>query len=241
MTDAEWVACTDTGRMLTFLCGRASDRKLMLFALACCARISNWFVNRSRLAVNVMDQYLEGLATDEELIAAGRAAFEEWMEEMGSNRASSATYGLYHSTPARANGWSAASICAAEAADAIRIEAQKGFPVSPIPGGVTPAGRWEGEAAWRAECAAQCRLIRDIFHGPLRPVFFRQHWLRWNDGTVRSVAEVIYKERDFSLMPILADALEDAGCDQADILNHCRQPNEHVRGCWVVDLLLGKA
>ncbi len=54
------------------------------------------------------------------------------------------------------------------------------------------------------------------------------------------MAQVIYHERDFSLLPVLADALEDAGCENADVLNHCRQPGEHARGCWVVDLVLGK-
>ena len=65
-------------------------------------------------------------------------------------------------------------------------------------------------------------------------------WLTWNDGTVPKIAHAIYDNRDFDRMPVLADALEDAGCDNADILNHCRGPNVHVRGCWVVDLLLGK-
>jgi hypothetical protein len=61
-------------------------------------------------------------------------------------------------------------------------------------------------------------------------------------GVVKSslLAQSIYTDRAFDRMPILADALEDAGCDNADILNHCRQPGEHVRGCWAVDLILGK-
>ena len=54
------------------------------------------------------------------------------------------------------------------------------------------------------------------------------------------MAEAIYEERTFEQLPILTDALEDAGCNNSDILNHCRQPGVHVRGCWVVDLLLGK-
>jgi hypothetical protein len=56
-----------------------------------------------------------------------------------------------------------------------------------------------------------------------------------------SLARQMYESRDFSSMPILADALQDAGCDNDDILNHCRGPGPHVRGCWVVDLVLGKA
>ena len=66
-------------------------------------------------------------------------------------------------------------------------------------------------------------------------------WLAWNDGTIRKMAQVIYGDRAFDRLPLLADALEDAGCTDADILGHCRTPGEHVRGCWVVDLLLGKS
>jgi hypothetical protein len=66
-------------------------------------------------------------------------------------------------------------------------------------------------------------------------------WLTWNDGTVYKIALGIYEDDAFERMPILADALEDAGCDNADILAHCRGDGPHVRGCWVVDLLLGKS
>ena len=64
--------------------------------------------------------------------------------------------------------------------------------------------------------------------------------MTWNDGTLSKLAQGIYEGRAFDRLPILADALEDAGCDNADILAHCRNGGEHVRGCWVVDLLLGK-
>ena len=60
------------------------------------------------------------------------------------------------------------------------------------------------------------------------------------DPAARAVARQMHESGNFSAMPILADALQDAGCDIPDILNHCREPGQHVRGCWVVDLLLGK-
>jgi hypothetical protein len=65
-------------------------------------------------------------------------------------------------------------------------------------------------------------------------------WLGWNGGTIPKLAEAIYDERRFSDMPILADALEEAGCDNTDVPAHCRGPGPHVRGCWVIDLLLGR-
>src|SRR5262249_3489199 len=92
----------------------------------------------------------------------------------------------------------------------------------------------------QAECAAQTTLLRDIIGNPFRPVAINPAWLTWNGGTVPKVAQAIYDERAFDRMPVLADALEDAGCSDAAVLNHCRQPGVHVRGCWVVDLLLGK-
>ncbi len=83
-----------------------------------------------------------------------------------------------------------------------------------------------------------CRLIRDIFGNPFRPVTFSPEW---RTSTAVALAQQMYESRDFSAMPILADALQDAGCDNDDVLNHCRDEKQtHVRGCWVVDLVLGK-
>ena len=92
-------------------------------------------------------------------------------------------------------------------------------------------------AAAAAERAAQCALVRDIFGNPFRPVTADPSWLT---STVVQLAGGIDAERAFDRLPILADALEDAGCDSADVLGHCRGPGPHARGCWVVDLLLGK-
>jgi hypothetical protein len=82
-------------------------------------------------------------------------------------------------------------------------------------------------------------LIRCFFGNPFRPVSFDAEW---RTSTAVLLAKQMYESRDFSTMPILADALQDAGCDNADILNHCRDANgTHVRGCWVIDLVLGKS
>jgi len=89
-----------------------------------------------------------------------------------------------------------------------------------------------------AERVILCSLLREIFGNPFRPVEFDPEW---RTDTVSSLARQMYESRDFSLMSILADALQDAGCDNNDILDHCRDANQmHVRGCWVVDLVLGK-
>jgi hypothetical protein len=94
------------------------------------------------------------------------------------------------------------------------------------------AGRWR-------LCKPEV-VLRDIFGNPFRSVSLDATWLTWNGGTVPLLAQTIYDDGRFQDLPILADALEEAGCTNADILDHCRRPGEHVRGCWVIDLLLGK-
>jgi hypothetical protein len=90
-----------------------------------------------------------------------------------------------------------------------------------------------------APASRMCRLLDDVFGNPFHPVAFDPSW---RTATAVGLAQSMYESRDFAAMPILADALEEAGCDSPDVLAHCRDPNGvHVRGCWVVDLVLGKA
>src|SRR5262249_35133680 len=96
------------------------------------------------------------------------------------------------------------------------------------------------QAAQNAELAHQCDVLRDLFGNPFRIVRFDPGWRTWNDGAIVGIARRIYDERAFADLPILADALEEAGCTEVDILAHCREPGVHVRGCWVLDWLLGR-
>jgi hypothetical protein len=89
------------------------------------------------------------------------------------------------------------------------------------------------------EAAAQQFLFWCVFGPPGVPLPLVDPV--WCTETVLSLAKQMYDSRDFGAMPILADALQDAGCDNEDILDHCRGPGPHVRGCWVVDLVLGKS
>jgi hypothetical protein len=99
-----------------------------------------------------------------------------------------------------------------------------------------------------AELAMQASFLRDIFGNPFRPVSLAHSVLAWNDATVVRLAQAAYDERempegtlDNGRLAVLADALEEAGCMDPDILSHCRSGGEHVRGCWVVDFVLGKS
>jgi len=88
-----------------------------------------------------------------------------------------------------------------------------------------------------SERTAEAAILRDIFGNSFCPVTSVAGWLNTN---IVALAQAIYDDRAFDRMSILADALEDAGCANQDILNHCRQPGVHVRGCWLIDLFLGK-
>jgi hypothetical protein len=241
MTEADWLTCEGPEPMLEFIRGQASDRKLRLFALACCRRIWDWLGERSRHAIEVMERYLEGRASDEDLRLAMCGARDDWLDEFGTHHPSTAAYCATDMTDSDA--YPAATGATAEVAEAVRCEAivrktvsLRGWPPAPDPSEDMVAACHEaGEAARRSEQAAQCHLLRDIFHGPRRPVYLRGHW---RNEAVLQLAKTIYEERAFDRMAELADALEGVGCDDAEILDHCRPPGEHVRGCWVVDALL---
>ena len=94
------------------------------------------------------------------------------------------------------------------------------------------------DTAQAGERRGQAADLRGIFGNPFRRVTLDPAWLHWNGSTVRKMAEAIYDDRAFDRLPILADALEEAGCTDHAVLDHCRQPGEHARGCWVIDLLL---
>jgi hypothetical protein len=110
---------------------------------------------------------------------------------------------------------------------------------------------WYGDYASRdyARRHRGCDLLREVFGNPFRPPpTIDPAWLTWNDGTVVRLAQSAYEERhlpagtlDNGRLAVLADALEEAGCTDADILGHLRGPGPHVRGCWPVDLCLGKS
>jgi hypothetical protein len=93
----------------------------------------------------------------------------------------------------------------------------------------------------KPEPVSQVKYLRELFNPFRRRRSVDPAWLSWNGGTVRRLAQAIYDERAFDRLPILADALEEAGCTEAELLSHLRSPGPHVRGCWAVDLLLGKS
>jgi hypothetical protein len=202
MTEAQWLACTHPRSMLKFLEGRASERKLRLFSVACCRCLWPLLTDeRSRRAVEVAERYADGEAPGEEMAAARAAATDT-------------------------AAWAATDTAAGAAGAA-----------------------W---AAWVAASAATwdpalVALLREVFGNPFRPASVDPAWLAWQGGTVPRLAQAAYDERELpsghldpARLAVLADALEEAGCSNADILGHLRGPAPHVRGCFPVDLLLGR-
>jgi hypothetical protein len=94
---------------------------------------------------------------------------------------------------------------------------------------------WTG--ARFAACLAQAQLLNEIVGNPFRPIALDSSW---RTPSVVNLAGAIYEHRAFDCLPLLAGALEEVGCRDADLLGHCRGPGPHVRGCWVVDVILAK-
>jgi hypothetical protein len=243
MTETEWLAATDPTPMLAFLreAGKASDRKLRLFACACVRRVWPLLVeDGSRKAVEAAEGFADGSADKDELQQAYRAAkLLLGPEPTGDPRDVAARAAVHTAAPALRDGlYHAPSKAASTAAEAVAGFAAADQATSDE---LAPAVAWV--TTRDAEHVAQADLLREIL-GPLpfREVRFDPAWVGWNDGTVYHIAEGIYDERAFDRMGVLADALLDSGCDCEEIIEHCREQGKvHVRGCWCLDLLLGRA
>ncbi|QDU20563.1 hypothetical protein [Urbifossiella limnaea] len=233
MTESDWATSTDPLAMLSFLRDRGpvSERKLRLFAVSCCRLIWPLIDDAtSRRAVEVAERFADGLATDRDLIVFSRGRYFE--AKTLSNTLSSAT---------AAAGWAVSSpfdvreveLSARHAQDASYFNASTTTDYENEAGAIERMLNGAKEAARREQCDA----LRDIFGNPFHPVVFSPEW---RTEAVVALARGIYEERAWDRMPVLADALEDAGCDCIELLEYCRGPNTHVRGCWLVDLVLGK-
>lgn len=230
MTEAEWDSCDDPQKMLEWLrhSGKASDRKLRLFAVACCRCIWPKLTDaRCRSAVEIAERFADGLVT-----ARGRGrAFTAARE--ATRHVGAPTQNAFHAAAYSAH---ASPATAAHGASANALYARGRWAVGPH-GPVLR--RWEG--------VPLCSILRDIFL-PFRTACLDLAWLAWNDGTVQRLAAAIYEDRrlpegtlDTARLAVLADALEESGCANEELLGHLRGPGPHVRGCWLIDLLLGKS
>jgi hypothetical protein len=228
MTPDDWDACTEPQKMLSFLreSGRASERKLRLFGVACCRRIAEVATyRRARAAVEVAERYADGLAAREELLQAGEAAWKGARWTRGGTRSAAVATSQACSAPEETHQF---LTC---------FNVARNYARNIVPGG-------KEEAIDRAECGAIAATLRDIFGpAPFRPVTLDPTRLT---PEVLSLARASYDERlpsgelDAERLAVLADALLDAGCDDVVLLQHLRGEGPHWRGCFAVDAVLSK-
>jgi hypothetical protein len=241
MTEAEWLACDDPLPMLKFMEGQVSDRKLRFFVAACCRRL--WGASdddATRVALEVAEHLAEtGVLPVRRAVvqvAAGQAVLncnaseplvelEAWSDDLFRKRF---------------DPWQPNRILTS-------IIEQTACEKS----GTWPRNWWKGLVASLDEAgldpSLQARLFREVIRGPFRPLLVSAAWHPWDDGMVPGIAQAAYEKRDLpggeldpGRLAILSDALEDAGCTDTEILEHLRGPGPHVRGCWALDVILGK-
>jgi hypothetical protein len=243
MTEAEWLAATDPVEMVVFLArprGRPfflppqlSVRKQVLLFCAFCRQVWGYI----RPAV------LRDVVRVGERFADEQAPGEEWRSVRDSAR-DYCRRRQHRLLPRGAEEdqlslVAEVMVCqcdelATRASDIHQVAVSCGYVLCASSIATSALDR---DAAVRAEMVAQANLLRCGFGNPFRPVSLDPSWAT---STVQMLAHGIYADRAFDRLPILADALQDAGCENDDILNHLRGPGPHVRGCWVVDLLLRK-
>jgi hypothetical protein len=267
MTESEWLNAWDVRSMLAFV--GVSDRKLRLFACACVRRVWHLIPAEEypewREAVEKAEEYADGLLTLDEMFGhAITSRLKAQMEfrqcrlyNVGAAARAASNWsnfeGRWAGLREQCVGFSAvmATTAAGHAAEAAAYHAALPDWTGQHIGYYDPNGRPD-DPAWLAalvlEKKEQADLARDIFGNPFRaPPAINPAWLTWNDGLVQKLAQAAYEERvlpaghlDPARLAVLADALEDAGCTDADLLEHLRGPRRHVRGCWAIDHLTGK-
>ena len=229
MNEAEWLACADPEPMLAPLGDWANENQLRLIVCAC---YRHWRVHKSLLPpdhlTELVHEAIEHVERSCGALPPDHVRYSlrnEIRDRSGSSRLHLEQWDLKHVGIDLLMGGATIDdtirnlrICRDLAAkSATRQRAGTAY-----------------DAATRAELPGQAAIVREIFGNPFRAVAVSPDW---RTDTAVALARQMYESRDFSPMPILADALQDAGCDNADVLDHCRGSGPHVRGCWVVDLV----
>jgi hypothetical protein len=237
MLEIGWLHCTRPKLMLGFLRGKISEGKLRRFKIACCR--SGWHLltdDRLKKTVEAAEAFTDGVLTGEAFDAAkreGAAAYGEIVNRVGSG-------------VAIARAAQAACCAACDAAPGYNVDAYT-YAIATMDAMDDALGRPTSSMTWSGTVPGheieQAALLRDIVGNPFRPVAIDP---AWRTPTVTSLASAAREERilpsgelDAARLAVLADALEEAGCDGADVLSHLRLPGPHVLGCWAVDLCLG--
>ena len=210
---------------------RLSERKLRLFGCACCRLVWNALEHpASRVAVESAEKFADGLVAAPELHQAcetATAVVRSYGEQV-PRKGEPGRDDYAREAPLRA----ASSVARFDDGWAYRTHIDDILDLVSAATEFQPFGLVLDDVD-----STLCAMLRDVFGNPFHPVTFAPEW---RTSTVVSLAQQMYDQREFGPMPILADALQDAGCADENVLSHCRGPGPHVRGCWVVDLVLGR-
>jgi hypothetical protein len=231
MNEAEWQGGSELLAMLAYLHGRSSARKWRLFSCACVREVGHLLPDRrSRQVFFVAERFADGLATAEELAGAhreARAIFRQLFSERGSlveeyDRKVYPKLVTVHDALVQATTPALDPEILAHSTSRAVLN-------------------YYHDRHWVERVQkAQCNLLRDIFGNPFRPLNLNPRWLSTHASTAIEIARAIYLDRTFDELPILADALIDADCDSEELIRHCREAQDHGRGCWAIDALLGR-
>jgi hypothetical protein len=229
VTEADWLEAKQPGPMVEYLeqhREQFSARKLRLLATAWCRGSAHLLPDeQSRSAIEIVERYAEGKATLWELADVRSIALAA--ERSTHPQAARAVYWAASRRPdiSLSNVWEGAG-------QAVALDAM----------GRSHVDVRNLEEVYNHALAMvgreQADLVRECLGNPFRPVNLDPTWLRWSHGIVGQLAQGIYEDRAFDRLPILGDALEEAGCHDRAILDHCRGPGPHVLGCWLIDCIV---
>jgi hypothetical protein len=246
VNEDEWRTSTAPRSMIRFLAERMDDeasfdRAIRLFAAACCRlmRDDELAGELGRAAIEVAERFALGLAEQEEL-AQSRARVTAWLRKRGRSLLAP-LYGATNDRQSQIGDFRDQRVFDAESAHTAVLCALGRRHAGPAPlGASSPDHPWHAafHAGMAGGGAVMADLLRCVVGNPFRPAALSD---TWRTASVLGLAEAIYADRAFDRLPILSDALEEAGCDNAGVLQHCREDTTHARGCWVVEMILRPA
>lgn len=267
MDEAEWNHCTEPDSLLAYVNvrGTADLRKLRLFTASVCQRVrpllAKEHAQKCGQLPDVLERLADGRARDREWQAALSRARSASLDaahsiahpgEVEYYVMASAAEALQHADKPQYAGHAAA-----------RAAGYAALARTPDAAVQVISARWANEqwlgrfqwqhdeeavtrtptyaAAYAQERGLQADLLRDVFGTPFRPPALSEALRTWKGGTILTTAQRLYDRREFEFLPFVAELLQEAGCDEAELLDHLRSPGPHLRGCWALDLIMGKS
>lgn len=244
MTESDWLTTDSPSRLFQHVRSRLSARKLQLLACGCCRLLDGLFSPEQRAALGLVERHADGLASRDEY----QTALEQFGREVNERVIISMPSGVATATsPEAALCQALMAVVSPPADDGLRVALDW-----VVAAAAREAGAGATTTARKEMNRRLCQVFREVVGNPFRqPVVVgpewtsaggrAPHWMLKVGETPRAIAVGVQADQAFDRLPILADALEDDGCNDADLLAHFRHQPAHLRGCWALDLVLGKS